>query len=344
LNDVDIQGIYDLLPIDQRKSKLSRETNATYGKDSIFEFISRNVRHSSISQRYENVLKELELKNVLLAEFLVLASYVHYSRTPLSFDMLYSYFDDEIGDYQDIFQMRDDLKDLIKDYSGDLIMEEDQDYYYPRSIYTAETILKVANKELLKTVIRKTLYRIPSIQIPFYNIFRKSAFDKNLILRAFSNWKEGKEFYEDAYEYDFKNPYVLQQGALYLAHMKKFNEAFNWIDKAITQTNNKYFSIRNSHAIILFDANINSKEETEEIRNQLDYSMSILEKCITNDNRKIFHAIRYAEQVIEYSKRYFDNKTRQYLENAKSWLRVEQRKSNWNTEIRLLLKQLDEIS
>jgi hypothetical protein len=279
----------------------------------------------------------------LLAEFLVLASYVHYSRTPLSFDMLYSYFGDDIDGYQDIYQMRDDLKDLIKDYSGDLMMEEDQDYYYPRSIYSAETILKVANKELLKSVIQNTLYKIPSTQIPFYNIFRKSAYDKNLILRAFSDWEQGKEFYEDVYEYDFKNPYVLQQGALYLAQKKKFNEAFNWIDKAITQTNNKYFSIRNSHAIILFDANINSKEETSEIRNQLDYSMSILEKCITNDNRKIFHAIRYAEQVKEYSKRYFDDKTKQYLEKSKSWLRVEQKKSNWNIEIQKLLKQLDEI-
>jgi len=344
LGDHDIQGIYDLLPIDQRKPKLSRETSSSYDKDSIFEFISRNVKFSNISERYQNVLKDLEEKDSYLAEFLVLASYVHCSRTPLSFDMLYSYFGDDIDNYSEIYQMREDLKDLIKDYSGDLMMEEDQDYYYPRSIYTAETILKVANKDLLKTVLETALYRIPSAQIPFYNIYRKSAYDKNLVLRAFPDWNDGKKFYEDVYEYDFKNPYVLQQGALYLAQKKRYTEAFHWIDRAITQTNNKFFSIRNSHAIILFDANINSRDETTEVRNQLDFSMSILERCIKDDNRKIFHAIRYAQQAKEYSKRYFDDKTKQYLSKSKSWIKEELRKNNWNFELQTLLKDLEEIN
>lgn len=343
LSDLDIQGIYDQLPLDQRKSRLIRETNNAYDKDSIFEFISRNVKYSSIDKRYEDLIKELTEKNILLAEFLVLCSYVHYTRTPLSFDMAYSYFSDEIESYDEIFYMRDDLKDLIKDYSGDLMIEEDQDYYYPRSIYSAETILKVVNKDLLKSVIKKALYQIASTQIPFYNIYRKSAYDKNLVLKAFPNWEEGRDFYEDVYEYDFRNPYVLQQGALYLAQKKKFTEAFHWIDKAITQTNNKYFSIRNSHAIILFDANINSKDENVEVRNQLDNSMAILEKCITDDKRKLFHAIRYAEQSKEYSKRYFDEKSKIYIEKSKNWLREELKKNSWNFEILNLLKELDSL-
>ena len=133
---------------------------------------------------------------------------------------------------------------------------------------------------------------------------------------------------------------MLQQGALYLAQKKNFNDAFYWIDKAMTQTNNKYFSIRNSHAIILFDANINSKEDNSNIRQELDRSMLILEKCITNDKRKIFHAIRYAEQTLEYAKRYFDDKTKRYIDQAIDWLKSEKNQYSWNLEIPKLIQSL----
>jgi hypothetical protein len=343
LTDRDIQGIYDLLPIDQKQPRLQRSNNKEYDKDSIFEFISKNVKYQTIEERYRSMLKELDEKNSSLAEFLVLISYVHRSRVPVSFDMLYSYFSDEINSYEDIYQMRDDLKDMVKDYSGDLLLEEDQDYYYPRSLFSAETVLKVAGTNLLKDVIENALYRIPSTIIPHYNTYRKYAYDKKLILRAFVKCNEGKQFYEDVYNYDFHNPYVLQQGALYLSQKKSYIDAFHWIDRAMTQTNSKYFSIRNSHAIILFDANINSKEENSKIRQELDRSMSILEKCITDDKRRLFHAIRYSEQAIEYANRYSDKKTSQYIEKAINWLNSEKAHNNWNLEIPKLLQSLNDI-
>ena len=344
LKDKDIQGIYDLLPIDQRQPNLKRPKNSEYAKDSIFEFIGKNVKYPTIEDRYRSALKELDEKDSLLAEFLVLTSYVHHSRVPLSFNMLYSYFSDEIESYEDIYQMRNDLKDMIKDYSGDLLLEEDQDYYYPRSMFSAETVLKVANTNLLKDVIGAALDRIPSTNIPHFNIYRRYAYDKNLMLRAFADWKEGKLFYEKVYEYDFNNPYVLQQGALYLAQKKNYNDAFHWIDRAMTQTNNQYFSIRNSHAIILFDANINSKEENSTIRQELDRSMSILEKCFTDDKRKVFHAIRYADQTLEYANRYFDEKTKKYVEKAIKWLNSERIQNSWNFEIPKLIQELNIIN
>lgn len=116
---------------------------------------------------------------------------------------------------------------------------------------------------------------IPSIRIVNYNIFRKYAFDKNITLKAFENVEEGREFYKQVYIYDNENPYVLQQGALYLAQKKDYDTAFEWIDRAITMTDDKYFSIRNSHAIILFSANINYSNPDS--RTELDKSMSILE-------------------------------------------------------------------
>jgi hypothetical protein len=342
LTDKDIQGIYDNLPADIRHKVLTRETSNDYEKDSIFEFISRNVKFPKIKTRYKNVLNELLQKDENLAEFLVLSSYIHYTRIPLSFEMAFSYFNERIEEYDDIFKMRDQLGNLLKDYSGEMVIDEDQDYYYPRSVYTAETILEITDSQLLKTVINNFLYNVPSVQINHYDVFRRRAYDKNIISKAFLDWHEGKEFYEQAFNSDFRNPYILQQGALYLAQKKKFTEAFYWIDKAITMTNNKYFSIRNSHAIILFDANISSKEDSREVRIQLDKSMGILERCYTDDKRRTFHAIRYAEQAIQYNDKYFDEKSFDYLENASKWLFEEQKRAYWNREIFRLIRMIKE--
>ena len=70
------------------------------------------------------------------------------------------------------------------------------------------------------------------------------------------------------------------------------------IDRAKIMTNDRQFSIRNSHAIILFDANYDVF--TEDAMEQLDRSMEILHKCFTDDMRKTFHAKTYADQAIRY--------------------------------------------
>lgn len=342
LTDSDLQGIYDNLPLGTKSSKLNKEKNKNYENDTIFEFIKRNVKHNTIKNRFVEVLESLKKQDIKLTEFLVLTAYTHNSRVPISFDMLYSYFSDEISSFEEIFELRDHLNDLVKDYSGDLSID-DQDYYYPRSYFIAETIIEIIDSETLKTIMSKTLSNVPNIRIPFYNVYRKYAYDKNLALKAFLNWSEGKEFYERVYEMDFKNPYVLQQGALYLASKRKYTLAFEWIDRAITQTNNKYFSIRNSHAIILFDANIKNPSEESIIRNQLDYSMEILEKCFNADKRKVFHAIRYGEQALEYINRYYDEKALNYVHKAKDWLRSEYKVREWDKELFVLINKLDQI-
>jgi hypothetical protein len=341
LTEADIQGIYNFLPTTIRNTVLKRELNDDYVDDSLFEFISRNVKSPNLAERFTKVIDELEKSDPQLAEFLVLCSYVHYARVPLSFEMVYSYFSEEIESYDDVFDMRNKLGELLIDYSGELLIDDTQDYYYPRSVYMAETILKHTGTELLKKVIGKTLENIPTVQICSYNIYRKRAYDKNIISRAFTNWKDGKNFYEKVYINDFENPYVLQQGALYLAYKKIYTDAFHWIDRALTQTDNKYFSIRNSHAFILFDANINAQEENDEIRRQLDKSMAILEKCFHDDKRRSFHAIGYGEQAILYNNRYYDEVATKYLRNAQTWLKEELVKKTWNIGVSNTLKKVE---
>ena len=342
LTENDLQGIFNHLPIENRKTNLAVEKNKNYEKDTIFEFVRRNVKGNTIKERFVEVFKDIE-KDRSLTDFLVLTAYTHNCRVPISFDMLYSYFIDDVKNYKDIYILRDKLRDLVKDYSGDLILEDNQDYFYPRSYFIAETIIDTTTSDVLKNVMIKTLDNIPNTKIPYYNVYRKYAYDKILVSKAFFNWSEGMKFYQKVYDMDFHNPYVLQQGALYLAYKKKFTTAFEWIDRAITQTNNKYFSIRNSHAIILFDANINSTEESTSIRAQLDKSMDILEKCINDDKRKVFHAIRYAEQAKEYFNRFYDEKSVAYIRKAKEWLRREYKDNKWDKNLFNTLQSLETI-
>lgn len=341
LNDMDLQGIYNSLPDSIRTAYLRKETELLlYGKDSIFEFVIRNVNTQNIRDRYKEALKKLEVVDRDLAEFLALCAYTHSCHIPLSFEMAYDYFDG--FDYNDIFTLKEDANGIIKEYiPDDEINYEDMDYYYPRSLYIAEVILEACSSELLKGVLETFITNIPSIRVCNYKVFRKYAFDKIKTLKAFDNWKDGKHFYEQAFLYDRENPYVLQQGALYMAQKKQFEEAFVWIERARNMTDDKYFSIRNSHAIILFNANID--KSGHDVRTELDRSMSILEKCMNNDSRKRFHANIYGSQAVKYYSRYGDEKAIQYLRQALEWLNREIDHSAWDIETRKIRDKILEI-
>ena len=183
------------------------------------------------------------------------------------------------------------------------------------------------------------LNNISPIRICDYKTFHRYAFDKNIALKAFNNWEDGEEFYEKAFLYDRLNPYVLQQGALYLSQMEQYDSAFAWIDKAINMTDDKHFSIRNSHAVILFNANID--KDGDSVRGQLDKSMEILEKCMTADARKRFHAYTYARQALRYHGRFSDEKSAQYLYTAKSWLQSVLKKDYGDDDSRILLNKVE---
>lgn len=332
LDESDLQGIYSSLPESLRAPILHKESLSNpYDGDSIFEFIIKNVSVQNIRDRYADAISSLELKDRDLAEFLVLCAYMHNSHIPLSFEMAYDYFD--TFDVNSVFSLRNDASDIIKDYIPLIGKEryEDMDYYYPRSRHVAEIIINSCSASLLKEVLENTIGRIPTIHICNYEVFRRFAFDKNIVMRAYKNWKEGQSYYERAYLYDRMNPYVLQQGALYLAQKKQYDLAFQWIDRAISLTDDHFFSIRNSHAIILFNANI--EKEQGNYRNELDRSMRILEKCMKDDARKRFHAVTYGKQAIRYYSRFADDIAIAYLEQSYVWLSEECHRSPWDREV-----------
>lgn len=332
LCDMDLQGVFKALPQGIRNEYLKKESELrTYGKDSIFEFVIRNVNFQNIKERYKNAILKLENEDPELAEFLILCAYMHSCHIPVSIEMVYDYFD--YGNYNDVFDLTNDAEGIIKEY---LPLEgekyEDMDYYYPRSKYIAEVIIGACSSKVLSKVLNTVIANIPQFRICDYRKFRKFGFDKNLAVKAFKKWEEGRNFYENAFLYDGRNPYILQQGALYLSSFGQYRLAFEWIDRAINMTNDKYFSIRNTHAIILFNANINN--DSDDAKMELHNSMAILEKCISNDARKRFHANTYGQQAIRYAQKYKnDEQSVRYLQKAYQWLDRELKESSWDKEI-----------
>ena len=326
LTEFDIQGIIDTIPDGIRKSEAEiRKSNPRDMDESIFEFVIRHIKGESVKNRYKNFIDKLEIDDIELAEFLVLCAYMHAARVPLSMEVAYSYFDD--FSYSDVIDMRDQLADFLKEDDAEELAQNNINGYRPRSSITSDAILSYVSPVLLAKVLNTLIDNVSYVKICNFKTFRKWAFDKVLMSKAFPNWEEGKKFYEKAFLFDNKNPYVLQQGALYLSSKQKYQEAFDWIDKAKILTNNKQFSIRNSHAIIMFEANYNIN--TDEAEDQLDRSMEILHKCFNDDMRKTFHAKTYADQALRYYKKYNNPKSIEYLRQSLVWLEQEMNANTW---------------
>lgn len=338
LKDQDIQGIIDAIPEGIRRSELEIKRNRDKSDRSIFEFVIRHVKGQTIKNRYREFIKKLESENPDLAEFLVLCAYMHVSRVPLSMEVAYSYFDDKR--YIEVIGLRKQLSDFLQEDDEEELATNNIDGYRPRSSIVADAILEYTSKGLLANVMWNVLDKVNYVSICNYNKFRRWAFDKTLVARAFPKWKEGKDFYEEAFLFDNRNPYILQQGALYLSSKKQFNEAFDWIDKAKTMTNDRQFSIRNSHAVILFDANY--EVTTMEAESLMDNSMEILHKCYKDDKRRTFHAKTYADQALRYFRKYHNDKAKAYLEQAKIWLSDELKENSWEYDLKSLYSRISE--
>lgn len=344
LADKDIQGVFNSVPVEIKVSSITKKKKAKdiYAADSIYEFVVRNIKGQNIVDRYKKIIRDLEKDDSDLMEFLLLCAYMHKCRVPLSIEVAFSYFSD-VYNYQDVLEMKDELEDMLSEFEGSNdLLDSSIEYYYPRTYFIAEAILKYSSPILLKKVMCKVVDNVPKYLIYNFKTFRKFAFDSLLATRAFDNWQEGMKFYKLAYLYDNENPYVLQQGALFLSKKKQYQEAFKWIDKAINSTNDKYFSIRNSHAIILFDANYDLELDSM-VEKQLDRSMEILHKCYHDDSRKIFHAIVYADQAERYYFKINSSKTIKYLQQAEKWLKEESSNNTWNYELKQRLAKVEKI-
>lgn len=343
----DIQQLRDRIP----SGMLARGKPKTHKINHLLDWMHENLRSANrLRRRFEDFINKVSVEEPHCAEMFLLICYAHRSRVPAAMDMILSYFSlrDSRVTFGMVYELRRRLGTYIDDIFGfalsdvsDGADQGDQDYFRVRSQHCAELALSVAPTNLLQTVVETTL-DIHSDCIAHYGTFRRRAYDAGFMKeRVFPNADGGKRFYEKLY-HKSHNFYDLQQGALYLLHKQRFEEAFTWIDRAITESGGKVFAIKNSHAVILFKANIEKDHRSPAVREQLDAAMKILRECVDKDKRKFYHVRSFAKNALQYHTAYRDVKAVEYLQQAREWLEWEKRGKHlaWDEKLEELLAQV----
>lgn len=339
ISNFDFQSIFEKIPEKIRKDNYISPRTQEGVVPSIFEMIEANIIMPNLKERFSSVLVQLKNESEVLHDLFVLCCYVSSCRTPLSYDMASSFLSDDDLSYDEITDYFDTLGALLAEYSNALYF--DQDYYTLRSYSVTYAVLSQVQSLDLQRVLKRFHEKVSQIRICNFNVFRRKAFDADIMKKAFSNWEDGRDFYEVLYERD-NSPYIRQQGALYLAKKNRFREAFLWIEEALLQSRNKIMSIRHSHAIILFKANVNLDHSDEIVQQTLKQSLDILSDCYKYDNRKTYHVLTFADHSLQYWKIFRDDIARKYLSTSKSWLEAEKRKMKWkHRRIEWLLKSVN---
>jgi hypothetical protein len=343
LTPQDIQGIYNSIPVTIRLPELVRKRSSDE-KPSLFEIVNYNIRKPELNERYKQVLSELEESDPLLLDLLIMTCYMHSCRAPVSFEVANAFLSDDVDSYDDVIRMMDSLKGMVQEVLGDLVDEydQDQDYYQPRSQVLSEAIIVQTNERVFRSVYERFHEYVPRHVIPSFQVFKRNAFDASYTVKAFSNWREGLAFYQDIFTVD-KSPFLLQQCALYLLRKRIYSEAALKIDHALQISHKRFFSIENSHAIILFKANIDSAGSDPKVRGTLDKSMNILQDCYRQDQRKSYHARTFAEQALEYYGAFPDEKAIEYLKLAAKWLKEDNAEKKYYYKSGNLLKSIERV-
>lgn len=335
LSDADVQRCISSIPPDILLKGPVRLPQKI--RPSLFETIEANVRLPGIKARFKDVIAALTESDPLMSEVLVMLCYVFSCRTPVSMDMLIAFCRNDISDWQEVSALRSQLGSMVTDYFGEY-SSDDQDYFCPRSSFLSEAILDVVPAPLLRHVLIRFHEEVSPARICRYDVFRRRAFSADLFSKAFPEWHSGKDFYLKLMARD-PSPYFSQQAALYLSHKSQHPEAFKMIDAAITASQGRVWSIRNSHAIILFRANIGFAH-IEAGREQLKKSMETLVECYRWDKRKSFHAFTYAQQALQLHEKEQSSVVEGYLRQAKTWLTEAVKEEPWNRQCRYLLPRI----
>ncbi len=292
---------------------------------SIFEIITSNVRGKNLADKYHSILPEMERKNRDLHDLFVMMSYLCACRTPVSFEVIWAFLG--IEDYKNVYQQVEALGSLLADFDApiDIDVGGNQDFYVARSYIIAQTVIEQCSQVAFRRVFEHFHCEVSPFRIPQYETFRRYGYDADFAVKAFPNWNDGEQFYTRSFELD-GNFYLLQQGSLYLKSKKRFAEAFNYIDRALEMSRGANPRVKNTHAIILFEANLPFAASNQEARANLEAAMRILQQCKTQDkHRTSYHAYTFAEQACDYFDVFPDEKGKQYLVTAEKWLKEEQK-------------------
>ena len=323
LNSMDIQNICKSMNRSSADAISLMKNNKNISLLEIVFFVSVNARIQDRIKLYIEDLQSFSENDlrVNLLELFALVNYTSYCGVPISMDMLYFYYSEEIGTYEDILYALDKMNKIIVESEDTNEFDITQNYLVMRSKLFAEKSLNLLPREMMAEVLVKFLDNVSIHVIYRYDIFKRRAYDADITTRAF-DLEQGKNFYEKLLERN-NSPYVKQQYALFLQRKKKLDLAWEQIDQAYTDCKKKIFSIANTHAIIMFEKNMEIKWKDDEelvlLKRIIENSFSTLEFCITQDIRANYHVITYARHAINYYDKFkTDDYTGNYITNALS--------------------------
>ncbi|MCI5805507.1 MAG: SIR2 family protein [Clostridium sp.] len=308
LNQQDIQNICESM---NRKSFEAIELMNSNKSISLLEIVFYAFRSVTVKERirqYIQLLGEYDHRKIDLLELYALINYTSYCGVPCSMDMLLFYFEQQDVTYEDIYSAVSIMSNIIVD-ADEISLERglcSQDMLIMRSRLYSEISITQLPVDCLANVVQKFLENV-SPQIIFrYDIFKKRAYDADITNRVFGI-TEGTLFYEDVLKTN-ASPYVRHQYSIFLKRKGKIDEAWIQIDKAYTDSNRKIFSIANTHAIIMFQKNIdvvshNEKEE-KQIKEVLNRTFETLEYCIDKDVRMNYHVLIYSRNTMHYYEKF----------------------------------------
>ncbi len=303
----------------QRKSY--NEEYITENNLSVFDIIAENIELATIQERVTNLLSYLSVNDPEALNLLIMIAYVSSCNTLSSLDMIISFLNLDDFDYSEINKRVRRLGEIICDYTQiSAFIDLDQDFYFIRSKMLCDSIMNTVEPFCLRNVVQEFHDHVFPFKISNYDVFQRKAYDSTLISKIFHNYADGKRFYMEIYNRD-QNYYLKQQGALYLLGKNQYQEAFDWIDQALVESSGKVFSIRNSHAVILFLSSINDYTNNELAAKNLKSSLEILKNCYEKDNRKDYHAEKFADFSIKYYERFHSEVGFSNLFLAKKWLK-----------------------
>ena len=323
LTPIDTQEVQNSIPKDIFRRPYQRtQDNLTSDIDpTFFEVITSTITQNSLVDRFMDAIKSLKGTNPPSHDLLIVSCYCYASRIPISVDIATAYCRQFGIGAIEVAQILESMGNFLSEYEGTLA-DGVQQHYVPRSRQVSETILNRIPISDLRHVLEIFHSEVSPTTIGRYDIFRRSGYDAKLIGRAFPNWEDGLEFYNQAFIRDPSHS-LKQQGALYLAYKRNYELAFIWIDEAKGMASRNHPSVRNSYAVILFNANY-EKQTSVEVMATLDESMEILEKCYYDDHKRAYHARVFSDHAIRYWKK-FPNapKLKEYLDLSEQWLSLE---------------------
>lgn len=341
LPPLDVQAVQDKIPNGVQRLHVKRSNNPLHVDfdPTFFEVLDSNIVGHGLAQRFMEALKGLKVESPEKHDLLLLSCYLYSCRVPTSVDVASSLLADRISDARQVYELLESMSNLLSKYEGSLA-DTEQAYFVPRSRSVAETVMNRVTPEELRVFLTQFHSDVSPTKIPRYDIFRRMGYDANLTKRAFPNWQDGLKFYEECFERDSSFSFK-QQGAIYLSRKKQYPLAFKWIDEARSIAGKRGASVRNTYAVIMFNANFDKPSTLAEVTATLDESMQILKQCYTDDLRKVYHAKVFSDQAVKYSEKYPNSdKSDEYLETAMQWLNFELKSRPEDRSILQLIRSL----